>query len=196
MNTAPTATEARAEPAESIPGGADIWFFVLFETLLFTGYFAVYLFWRSRESAQFLSEQADLSLALGIGNTLIMLTSSWSIAHCVQASRAGRFPVALRLASITMALGALFLAAKIVEWHTQLSIGNGLTTSGFFSHYFFLTGIHAVHVLIGFFALGIAIHQLRSPARRHQQIIETCAIYWHTVDFLWVLIFAMIYVVR
>jgi nitric oxide reductase NorE protein len=63
-------------------------------------------------------------------------------------------------------------------------------------YYFFLTGIHFVHLLIGFVVLGFVVYQLRSPARRSQQLVETCATYWHTVDFLWVLIFALLYVVR
>ena len=63
-------------------------------------------------------------------------------------------------------------------------------------NYFFLTGIHFVHLLIGFVVLGVIVYQLRSPARRSQELVETCATYWHTVDFLWVLIFALLYVVR
>ncbi|CNN14912.1 cytochrome C oxidase%2C subunit III [Mycobacterium tuberculosis] len=53
-----------------------------------------------------------------------------------------------------------------------------------------------MHLLIGFVVLGVAVYQLRSPARRSQHLVETCATYWHTVDFLWVLIFALLYVVR
>jgi nitric oxide reductase NorE protein len=53
-----------------------------------------------------------------------------------------------------------------------------------------------VHLLIGFVVLGVVVYQLRSPARRSQELVETCATYWHTVDFLWVLIFALLYVVR
>ena len=64
------------------------------------------------------------------------------------------------------------------------------------SHYFFLTSIHCIHVLIGFVVLGVVVYQLWSPVRRSQQLVETCATYWHTVDFLWVLIFALLYVVR
>ncbi|MGN6335274.1 cytochrome c oxidase subunit 3, partial [Mycobacterium sp.] len=69
-------------------------------------------------------------------------------------------------------------------------------SNDFFMYYFFLTGIHFVHLLIGFVVLGIIVYQLWSPARRSQELVETCATYWHTVDFLWVLIFALLYVVR
>lgn len=69
-------------------------------------------------------------------------------------------------------------------------------TDEFFSHYYFLTGIHALHVVIGFIVLGIIVYQLWSPERRSQNLIETGATYWHTVDFLWILIFSLLYVVR
>ena len=75
-------------------------------------------------------------------------------------------------------------------------MGNTFTSNEFFQHFFFLTSIHLLHLLIGFVVMGVAVYQLWSPARRSQQLIETCATYWHTVDFLWVLIFALIYVVR
>jgi nitric oxide reductase NorE protein len=74
-----------------------------------------------------------------------------------------------------------------------------MDSNDFFMYYFFLTGIHFVHLLIGFVVLGVIVYQLRSPARperKLQENIETCATYWHTVDFLWVLIFALLYVVR
>ena len=56
--------------------------------------------------------------------------------------------------------------------------------------------LHLLHLLIGFVVLGIVIHQLRGPGRRSQELIETGATFWHTVDFLWVPIFALLYVVR
>ena len=74
--------------------------------------------------------------------------------------------------------------------------GHGFSANEFFMYYFFLTGIHLLHLLIGFIALGVLGYQLRSPRRRSQEIVETCATYWHTVDLLWVLIFSLLYVVR
>ncbi len=63
-------------------------------------------------------------------------------------------------------------------------------------YYFFLTGIHAIHLLIGFVVLGVLVYQLSDAKRRSQETIETCSTYWHTVDLFWVLIFAMLYIVR
>jgi nitric oxide reductase NorE protein len=183
-------------PRDHIPGQPDMWFFVLFETLIFTTYFAVYLYYRAQHEQVFLAGQSHLNLPLGVLDTIVLLTSSWSIARCVQTARAGEYRRAQRDAIITAAFGVLFLALKIVEWVRQVRQGNTFSSSGFFQHYFFLTGIHAIHLLIGFVVLGVLLYQLASPKRRSQEIVETCATYWHTVDFLWVVIFAMIYVVR
>ena len=180
----------------AVPGQPDMWAFVLFETLVFTGYFAFYLFSRGRNPELFLHSQAHLDLRVGVLNTLVLLLSSWSVARCVQSARAGAYRAALRDVFITAAFALLFLFFKVFEWARLVHAGNGIDSNDFFMYYFFLTGIHFVHLLIGFVVLGIIVYQLWSPARRSQELVETCATYWHTVDFLWVLIFALLYVVR
>jgi nitric oxide reductase NorE protein len=183
-------------PAKFVPGQPDMWMFVLFESLLFTGYFSVYLVSRTQNEALFLQSQSDLDPRIGIVNTIALLLSSWAIARCVQASRAGDYRSALINAFVTVFFGLVFLVSKILEWIKEIRLGNTFTSDEFFQHYFFLTSIHCIHVLIGFVVLGVVIYQLWSPARRSQQLVETGATYWHTVDFLWVLIFALLYVVR
>ncbi|WAJ44495.1 cytochrome c oxidase subunit 3 family protein [Mycobacterium sp. Aquia_216] len=185
--------------AGAVPGQPDMWAFVLFETLVFTGYFGFYMFARARNAELFVNSQAHLDVRIGVFNTLVLLLSSWSVARCVQSSRAGEYRAALRDVFITAAFAAVFLFFKVFEWARLVGSGNGLDSNDFFTYYFFLTGIHFVHLLIGFVVLGVIVYQLRSPARRErkfQENIETCATYWHTVDFLWVLIFALLYVVR
>jgi nitric oxide reductase NorE protein len=182
--------------AKFIPGQPDMWMFVLFESLLFTGYFSVYLVARTQDREAFLASQADLDLRVGVFNTIALLLSSWAIARCVQAARSGDYRSALKNVYLTAFFGAVFLASKIVEWIREIRMGNTFTSDEFFSHYYFLTSIHCIHVLIGFVVLGVVVYQLRNPARRSQQLVETGATYWHTVDFLWVLIFALLYVVR
>jgi nitric oxide reductase NorE protein len=182
--------------ARLVPGQPDMWAFVLFETLVFTAYFGFYLFFRARSPELFLHAQAQLDLRIGVFNTLVLLLSSWAVARCVQSARAGAYRAALRDVVVTAAFAAVFLFLKVFEWARLVHAGNSLDSNDFFTYYFFLTGIHFVHLLIGFVVLGVIVYQLRSPARRSQQIVETCATYWHTVDFLWVLIFALLYVVR
>ena len=76
-----------AKPDTHIPGQPDMWMFVLFETLVFTAYFGVYLFFRAQDPQPFLAAQRQLSLGVGIFNTIVLLSSSWSVARCVEASR-------------------------------------------------------------------------------------------------------------
>jgi nitric oxide reductase NorE protein len=191
-----TDSETAAEELERVPGEGDMWFFVLFESLVFTSYFCVYLYFRTQHERAFLEAQSALTLPLGIVDTIVLLTSSWSIARCVQEARAGRYAVARRLALVTIGLGAVFSTLKVVEWVHLIRGGHTFTSSDFMQHFFFLTGMHAIHLLIGFVALGILVHQLSAAGRRSLGTIETCSTYWHTVDLFWVLIFAMLYVVR
>jgi len=179
-----------------VPGQPDMWAFVLFEALVFTAYFVVYVVRRTQSPELFLESQAHLDLRVGVFHTLVLLASSWSVARCVQAARERSFRTALTNAFLTLLLGFVFLVSKVLEWAAKIEEGFGFTSDEFFSFYYFLTAIHFLHLLIGFGVLAICVHQLWSPARRSQETIETCATYWHTIDFLWVLIFALLYVMR
>jgi nitric oxide reductase NorE protein len=189
-------TDIETEDIERVPGEGDMWFFVLFESLVFTSYFCVYLYFRTQDERAFLDAQSALTLPLGILDTIVLLTSSWTIARCVREVRAGRYPAARQLALATIGLGAVFSVLKVAEWVHLIDGGHTFTSSDFMQHFFFLTGMHAIHLLIGFVALGILVHQLSDPKRRSQETIETCSTYWHTVDLYWILIFAMLYIVR
>jgi nitric oxide reductase NorE protein len=195
-NLAGSRPQLEEKPTKFVPGQPDMWMFVLFESLLFTGYFSVYLVSRTQNEELYLRSQAALDLRIGVFNTIALLLSSWAIARCVKASREGAYRPALINASLTILFGVVFLVSKVLEWVKEIHMGHTFTSNEFFQHYFFLTSIHCIHVLIGLIVLGVVVYQLWSPVRRSQQLVETCATYWHTVDFLWVLIFALLYVVR
>jgi nitric oxide reductase NorE protein len=192
----PAATAVGAKQTRSVPGQRDMWAFVLFEAFLFTAYLTVYMLYRIRDPDLYLRAQTHLDIRHGALNTVILLISSWSIARCVQAAREQAFQAALKSAFVTLLFGVVFMSSKIFEWTTKIEHGFEFSTNQFFTFYFFITGIHFIHLLIGFVALGVLIYELRDSARRSQEIIETCAIYWHTIDFLWVIIFSLLYVVR
>jgi nitric oxide reductase NorE protein len=197
MTIAEGAVEEERDPTRRrVPGEPDMWFFVFFESLIFTSYFCVYLYARGQHDGIFLQTQSHLTPWLGVLDTIVLLTSSWAIACCVRQARAGQHQTAKRLALATTALGVVFLALKTVEWVHLVHLGYTFSKNDFTQYYFFLTGIHGIHVLIGFVALGVLQRQLSDPERCSQQTVETCATYWHTVDLFWVLIFAMLYVVR
>jgi nitric oxide reductase NorE protein len=189
-------TMSKRETTGVVLGQIDMWAFVLFECVIFSSYFIIYLLYRMRSPELFLRSQEHLNQNFGVANTVILLTSSWLIARCVQSARDKKFELALTQVCLTVLCGALFVALKIVEWSTKVHEGLEFSTNEFFGFYYFLTAIHVVHVIIGFVFLGVAVYQLWSPARRSLEIIETSATYWHMVDFLWVFIFALLYVMR
>ena len=196
MTATEDATDSQTNESEHVPGEPDMWFFVVFESLVFLSYLCVYLYFRTQNEDAFLEAQSALTLPLGILDTIVLLTSSWAIARCVQYARAAQYRLARQFAFVTTGLGVAFLALKLVEWVKLIGEGHTFTSSEFMQYFFFLTGMHAVHLLIGFVALGVLVYQVSGQQQRAQQTIETCATYWHTVDLYWVLIFALLYVVR
>ena len=184
------------QSARFVPGQIDMWYLVLFEASLFSAYFAVYMVCRVQDPTLYLQSQAQLSVGWGVFNTLVLLVSSWSIARCVQAAREGAYQAAQKNALLTLFFGLMFISSKAFEWSVEVQKGFVFTTNEFFSFYYFLTAIHVIHVVVGFVVLGVVIYQVGSPKRRSQEIIETGATYWHMVDFLWVIIFALLYLMR
>jgi nitric oxide reductase NorE protein len=199
-----TAIEVRVDDARAggdgeaprFPGDPDMWLFVVVESLVFTSYFCIYLYARTQHEQAFLEAQSALTMWLGVLDTIVLLTSSWAIARCVQRTRASDHAAARRFALLTAGLGGTFLTLKIAEWAHLIREGRTFGSGDFMQHYFFLTGIHAVHLIIGFVVLGVIVLELSDPRRRSHRTIETCSTYWHTVDLFWVVIFALLYVVR
>ena len=190
------ATMAVDTETRVVPGQAGMWFFILFEAFLFTSYFTVYMVCRSRDVELYLASQVHLSIKIGAINTLVLLVSSWSMARCVQAARGGDLCEAKQQLLATAAFGVLFLLVKVGEWVAEIGNGFTFTLNDFSMFYYFLTGMHFLHLLIGFGFLGVVMAQLQQPNARTQVIVETGATYWHMVDFLWIMIFALLYVIR
>ena len=97
-----------------------------------SGYFSVYLVSRTQNRELYLESQADLDLHIGVFNTIALLLSSWAIARCVQAARAGAYRSAMRNAYLTIFFGLVFLVSKILEWIKEIRMGNTFTSNEFF----------------------------------------------------------------
>lgn len=188
-----SATSWRAQFA---PGQPDMWVFVLFEATTFAAYFIAYMLYRMGAPDLFLESQANLNQDFGAANTLLLLTSSLFMVRCVDAVRRQRHAAAQSQLLLTIACGIAFLSSKFVEWSIEIERGFVFSRNLFFQFYYFLTAIHVLHVLIGFIVLGVVFNRLRQPDAGTQKLVETGATYWHMVDFLWVIIFALLYVMR
>jgi nitric oxide reductase NorE protein len=190
------ATHKREALPVRTPGQWAMWVFVFGDMFIFAGWFTFYMIARLQQPEAFLESQHALNQTIGMLNTLILLFSSFFIALCVHAAREGRHKQAERYTWIAFIGGAAFILAKIFEWSEKMAHGHTFDANAFFMFYYFLTGVHVFHVFIGLIVLGIVIRETRTPAFRSQEIVETGATYWHMVDFIWVIIFALLYLMR
>jgi nitric oxide reductase NorE protein len=188
--------ESRAEDrsrAVHLPGDINMWVLVLGDLVIFTVYFVVFVIYRSKEPELFLESQEHLNLLAGTVNTLVLLTSSRCVAMAVRAARSGDQRQASRLITWTMALAGLFAALKLSEWALEIDHGYTMVTNDFFMFYFIYTGLHLFHLMVGVLVLGVVLYKLREPGSCRPVVVETGAIYWHMVDVVWVVLFALLY---
>ncbi len=179
-----------------VPGEASMWFFILGDLLIFGVYFVCYMVYRGEHAGLFLQSQRHLDQGIGMSNTVVLLTSSLFVALGTEAARAGKAARATRLVGIAFACGAVFPILKLVEWLPKLGAGITPGENLFFMFYYLMTGLHLVHVLLGLVILGFVLRSLRSASTPNMKFIETGGIYWHMVDLLWLLLFALFYLIR
>jgi len=181
--------------AAHIPGEPGIWLFIGGDMVLFSVLFVTFLDYRAADPALFGAGRGHLDQLLGLLNTLLMLTSSWFVASGVEAARRRMEGVPQFCFGVALACGAGFGVVKYFEYAAKVSAGITLTTDDFFMFYFVYTGIHMIHVLIGTAVLWALISYMRSrPIEAvNVQHLETGASFWHLVDLLWIVLFALLY---
>ncbi|HWI42536.1 MAG TPA: cytochrome c oxidase subunit 3 [Nocardioides sp.] len=178
-----------------LPGDVDMWVMILGDLFFFGCYFVTYMVFRALNLTEFSAAQQHLSVGTGVLNTVVLLTSSLFAALAVIAVREGALAAAQRHLLAAAGCGVVFILVKAYEWHTELSAGHTVSEE-FFGFYFVLTGVHLVHVVFGLICLGVAVRGLRSAERPRPEHTEQAALFWHMVDLLWVVIFAMLYLMR
>lgn len=189
-------TDRRAGARDHVPGETSMWFFVIGDLIIFGVYFVAYVYYRGQDADLFLRSQARLNLDIGAVNTFVLLTSSLLVALGVTAVRAGRTADALRLTVAALACGAAFPVLKAFEYVPEIVAGVTPGTNLFFTFYFVMTGLHLCHVLLGLVILSFVVRHLRTSATPKTSFVETAATYWHMVDVLWLVLFALLYVMR
>ncbi|WP_059021227.1 cytochrome c oxidase subunit 3 [Mycobacterium sp. M26] len=181
-----------------IPGEEGIWVFVLGDMTVFALFFGTFMYSRGKNRQAFAQGHSELHLALGTVNTVLLLGSSLLVALAVHHVLAGRNTQAPSLFTGALSCGVGFVVVKVVEWTALFRAGKGVGSGEFFSYYFVFTGIHLMHVLIGLVIVSRLITMTRRPALEAKQIqlCESGGIFWHMVDLLWVVLFALFYLVR
>lgn len=192
-----TTGTAGGRPARRVMPGVDgFWVFIGGDLMIFTLLFLSFLLARADDIAGFETARLTLSIDRGGINTLLLLTSSACVAQAVHSLRAGLVPQA-RLWIAGGLLGGLgFIAFKASEYASGLGDGHTPEVSDFFTYYYAITGLHLFHVIAGCIALAAYLWRLGHGPLRTAKGFETAACYWHVVDFLWLVIFPLVYLVR
>ena len=185
-------TEARA-----LPGDAAWWAFLTAEFLTLSIFLVAYAWTRQGQIEVFEAGQALLNPDVGFANTLVLITSGYCAARGVGAVGAGKGKQTSRWFSLAAMLGIVFVAIKTWEYVGKFQAGINLSTSDFTFFYFFLTGFHYLHVLLGIgFLLVMALRCRRAElSASTTRNVASCAAFWHMLDLVWVVLFPLLYLV-
>lgn len=185
-----------------------MWLFLYTELLLFGGLFMVYMVYRSLHPEAFLIASLKLNVWMGTINTIVLLTSSMTIAMSITAMQLGNIKLSLKLLSITVLAALVFLVIKYFEWgakidhglwpgmelFSSLSYGEQL----YFYLYFFMTGLHGLHVIIGMIFIMVVMNKIKNKKinKNKNQLLENSGLYWHLVDLIWIYLFPLFYLIH
>jgi cytochrome c oxidase subunit 3 len=188
-----------------------MWVFLITEIMFFGGLFAAYTVYRSSYHQAFGAASRHLDITLGTFNTVVLIGSSLTMALAVHAAQRGRRRAIIGFLIATILLGAVFLAVKALEYthkfHEHLIPGHGFQFPDpalarpaelYFGLYFAMTGMHALHMIIG---IGILLVMIRLAARGrfsadHYSPVEVTGLYWHFVDIVWIFLFPLLYLIE
>jgi cytochrome c oxidase subunit III len=184
-----------------------MWAFVVQEALFFGGLFTAYLVYRTLYPQAFYLGSDELDIVLGGINTAILISSSLTMALGVWAAQTGRRKQLVGYLSATLVLGLAFLVIKYFEYaekfhhhhvpgvHFQFPGPQGDHVELFFSLYFAMTGMHAIHMIVGAAILVVYIAMAArgkfTPEYSHP--VELFGLYWHFVDIVWIFLFPLLY---
>jgi cytochrome c oxidase subunit III len=198
-----------------------MWVFLITEIMFFGGLFAAYLIYRNLYNPAFVIASSSIDITLGAINTAVLICSSLTMAMAVHSAALGARKLLIFFLVFTLILGGVFLGIKGVEYHQKwvehhvpganfdfnyerAEKGEKLAppdvasqTSIFFSLYFAMTGMHALHMIIGagiLIALIWKAHRGAYPPQ-HYTMIENFGLYWHFVDIIWIFLFPLLYLV-
>ncbi len=185
-----------------------MWLFIFTEILLFGGLFVVYSVYRYLHPEAFKLAAEELDWVMGTINTVILLVSSMTIAMSISAIQKNNKKFALQLLYATVFLAIVFMVNKYFEWGAKFEHGFypssdvlqelGFGTILYFGLYFMMTGLHALHIIIGVVVIGFIIYYVHKDKITHDdhQLLENGGLYWHLVDLIWIFLFPLFYLIH
>lgn len=185
-----------------------MWLFLFTELLLFGGLFLVYGVYRHEFASQFRVAAMALNTTVGALNTIILLTSSLTVALSIAALQKGNKVLSLMLLTMTNILAFAFMINKYFEWaekihhgiypgsEAMLNLPNGQIL--FYGLYYIMTGLHGLHVIIGLVFICIVMGFIVTGSVNKDSYVklENAGLYWHLVDLIWIFLFPLFYLIQ
>jgi cytochrome c oxidase subunit 3 len=186
-------------------GKLGMWLFLFTEILLFGGLFILYSAYRARYPLEFHDAGQHLNVFIGVANTIILLTSSLTVAMAITAVQKGDRRISTSCLAVTIMLGIAFLVNKYIEWSAEIHRGFYPNSPEllqhpqghqiFFGLYYSMTGLHGLHVLAGVILLSIMLVLVikEKITSVNFNILENAGLYWHLVDVIWIFLLPLFY---
>ncbi len=185
-----------------------MWLFIFTELLLFGGLFIVYSIYRYMNPEAFHLAAEELNTSIGAINTVLLLVSSMTIAMSTSALQYKKKRTTQFLLGITVLIGLIFLVNKYFEWGVKFEHGiwpgsehmlNDFSQGEilFFGLYFIMTGLHALHIIIGLGIIVAAMIRIHKGTVNENRaaLLENAGLYWHLVDLIWIFLFPLFYLI-
>ncbi|WP_075603609.1 cytochrome c oxidase subunit 3 family protein [Saccharicrinis aurantiacus] len=205
MDTSTTITHDEHRDDEASKLG--MWLFIFTELLLFAGLFIVYGVYRYENQEAFHSAGKELSVPIGTINTVILLISSATIAMASSAIRFKNKKLTIRLLVVTLLMALIFMVNKYFEWTGKIEHGYLPGTDTlmnmeqgkvlFYGLYFFMTGLHALHIIVGVILITIVVIRVNKNTLSDENpvLLDNAGLYWHLVDLIWIFLFPLFYLI-
>lgn len=205
----PLASHFSAPGVQTYAARFGMWLFLSTEVLLFAGLFVAYAVYRYLYPVSFAAASRHLDLTMGTINTVVLITSSLTVALAIHYVRNGKNKIAIGMLVFTLLCAVGFLVIKYFEYSHKFHEGTlpgrfytyeGLKTAGapmYFAIYFLSTGLHALHVVIGMCVLAWVLYwTIKGRFSRHYYTpVELGGLYWHLVDLVWIFLFPLLYLI-
>jgi cytochrome c oxidase subunit III len=187
-----------------------MWLFLVTEILFFGGLFTAYMIYRLMYPQAFAEASQELDVVLGGINTAVLIGSSLTMAMAVWAAQLGRRSPQLLFLGLTIGLGVVFLGIKAVEYSHKFehhlvpgpnfrfeSARDPIHSQLFFSLYFVMTGLHALHMVVGIGLMAVLFVMAFKGrfTKAYHTPIEVSGLYWHFVDIVWIFLFPLLYLI-
>jgi cytochrome c oxidase subunit 3 len=185
-----------------------MWLFLFTELLLFGGLFLVFSIYRYMNHEAFSKGGHELDIFIGTVNTIVLITSSMTIAISIAAIQQNKKKLSIFLLILTVILALVFIINKYFEWTAKYHHGFLPGTEKFmeipkgealfFLLYFFMTGLHALHIIAGSIFIIVVVFKVKNGSITHDNFMlhENAGLYWHLVDIIWIFLFPLFYLVH